>query len=124
MFLTRIAFLLSFQFNAIKDYDDDHDYISANETRILLSRLTRHYSTSFRFPVQSVWSSRTWNCRGGDFISSSKKLQLSNLLQIAALVSGEFGVEFRMMEKVEVKGSNVHPVWRYLTGEVLGRQEI
>ena len=41
-------------------------------------------------------------------------------LQIAALVSSEFGVEFRMMEKVDVKGSNVHPVWRYLTGKALG----
>ena len=40
-------------------------------------------------------------------------------LQIAALVSSEFGVEFRMMEKVDVKGSNVHPVWRYLTGKAL-----
>jgi len=35
--------------------------------------------------------------------------------EIAELVSS-FGVEFRMMEKVEVKGSNVHPVWKYLTG--------
>ena len=37
-------------------------------------------------------------------------------MQIAALVSSEFGVEFKMMEKVNVKGSNVNPVWRYLTG--------
>ena len=37
-------------------------------------------------------------------------------VQIAALVSSEFGVEFKMMEKVNVKGSNVNPVWRYLTG--------
>ena len=42
-----------------------------------------------------------------------------SILQIAALVSSEFGVEFRMMEKVDVKGSNVHPVWRYLAGEAL-----
>ena len=40
-----------------------------------------------------------------------------SILQIAALVSSEFGVEFRMMGKVDVKGSNVHPVWKYLTGE-------
>merc|ERR1712012_518092 len=38
--------------------------------------------------------------------------------EIADLVSSEFGVEFRMMEKVEVKGSKVHPVWQYLTGDL------
>ena len=50
-------------------------------------------------------------------ISFLKRIAFSNL-QIADLVSSEFGVEFRMMEKVEVKGSNVHPVWRYLTGDL------
>ena len=43
------------------------------------------------------------------------------ILQTAALVSSEFGVEFRMMEKVDVKGSNVHPLWRYLTGKGVRR---
>jgi len=36
--------------------------------------------------------------------------------EVEAFVQSEFGVEFRMMEKVEVEGPGAHPVWKYLTG--------
>lgn len=36
--------------------------------------------------------------------------------EISALAKSEYGVEFTMMEKVEVVGQEAHPVWKYLTG--------
>ena len=31
---------------------------------------------------------------------------------------GQYGVRFTMMDKVDVKDANVHPVWKFLTGNI------
>ena len=72
----------------------------------------------FRFPMQPVWWAGARRCEGGFWVFYFWTELHFWISQIADLVSSEFGVEFRMMEKVEVKGSNVHPVWRYLTGDL------
>ena len=134
--LIMIAFLLSLQFNAIVDYDDDLDFISSDP----FDKLETKYTSSL-IPLRGDGSIK-WKWKHSTFLQvfRATSLELRNrelqrrwlstclllrdcnfpTLQIAALVSSEFGVEFRMMEKVDVKGSNVHPVWRYLTGKALG----
>jgi glutathione peroxidase len=40
--------------------------------------------------------------------------------QIAAFCEQDYGVRFPMFAKIEVKGANAHPVYRWLTGEAPG----
>ena len=40
--------------------------------------------------------------------------------QIGAFCQKNYGVSFPMMSKVEVNGSNAHPLWRWLTNEAPG----
>jgi glutathione peroxidase len=40
--------------------------------------------------------------------------------QIASFCELNYGVSFPMMGKVEVKGANAHPLWRWLTKEAPG----
>ncbi len=47
--------------------------------------------------------------------------------QIQSFCSLNYGVNFPMMAKVEVNGSNAHPLWKWLTAEapgILGSQQI
>jgi glutathione peroxidase len=47
--------------------------------------------------------------------------------QIQSFCSLNYGVNFPMMAKVEVNGSNAHPLWKWLTSEapgILGSQQI
>jgi glutathione peroxidase len=40
--------------------------------------------------------------------------------EIAAFCQKNYGVTFPMMAKVEVKGDNAHPIWKWLTSEAPG----
>jgi len=47
--------------------------------------------------------------------------------EIKGFCALNYGVEFQMFEKVDVKGENIHPIYEYLTGQkagLLGSKEI
>ncbi|MEX3955573.1 glutathione peroxidase [Trinickia sp. EG282A] len=48
------------------------------------------------------------------------KQEPGDAAQIATFCEKNFGVTFPMFEKVDVKGANAHPLYRYLTKEARG----
>jgi glutathione peroxidase len=48
------------------------------------------------------------------------KQEPGDAAQIGAFCAKNFGVTFPMFEKIDVKGPNVHPLYRYLTSERRG----
>jgi glutathione peroxidase len=48
------------------------------------------------------------------------KQEPGDAAQIGSFCEKNFGVTFPMFEKIDVKGANAHPLYRYLTGEAPG----
>jgi glutathione peroxidase len=48
------------------------------------------------------------------------KQEPGDAAQIGSFCEKNFGVTFPMFEKIDVKGPNAHPLYRYLTGEAPG----
>jgi glutathione peroxidase len=48
------------------------------------------------------------------------KQEPGDATQIGAFCEKNFGVSFPMFDKIDVKGANAHPLYRYLTGERRG----
>ena len=67
---------------------DSFDNLVMKHTSFFLHlRGIANFKLFFRFSVQPVWSSRTWNCRGGDFhFSSSDKWLFFNLADCSPCV--------------------------------------